>query len=159
MRIGSKSILKFWRNLMACLRIWVSKGKVSPLLWKPLFEGVAVFFHVSIYQLGEAIQLENLHSVFFSNNCFWYFRMVNDLEFVLRDVTFFVQQTNVWKMSFHSGSKAKFGSSCCLQLKPLKKRKLWWSPGQNYQCFKKRTLVGLSRYQFTSLNPRQTINE
>ena len=36
--IDSKSILKFWRNLLACLRKGVPKDEVSPLLWSSLFE-------------------------------------------------------------------------------------------------------------------------
>ena len=35
-----KSILKIWRNLIACLRTGVSNSEVSPLPWRPLFEGL-----------------------------------------------------------------------------------------------------------------------
>ena len=38
LRIDSNSFLKFWRNLMVCLRKRFPKSEVLPLLWTPIFE-------------------------------------------------------------------------------------------------------------------------
>ena len=100
LRIDSKSILKFWRNLMA-----FPKVEASLLLRKPLFEGLTqhigqrmarflkgrnwnelAFFPMwprLIFLTGWIHPVRKFVFCLFSNSWFWYFRMVNDLEFGL----------------------------------------------------------------------------
>ena len=93
-------------------------------------------FPCSNFRLGEFIQLEVLHSTFFSNNWFWDFRMVNN-------ITLFVRQTKPRKWFLILDPNQNLAYADCNSA--LKKCKLWWSPDQRYQCFKKKDVCGFEQ--------------
>ena len=82
----------------------------------------------------------------FSNNWFWYFRTVNDLEFGLHTILSCLYNKRIsgrWVFILvprQNLAHADYNSNPWRNL-----IKLWWSPSQHYHCFKKKDVCGFEQ--------------